>query len=51
MVRRFLIRHFCGWFLYGKMAAWLNGKTEGLFSFWVDVLGFWQQEGWVEKRF
>ena len=35
MLGRFAIEHFCCRFLYGKMAAYLNGEIEGLFSFWV----------------
>ena len=29
----FIIKHFCGGFLDGKMTAWLNGETKDLFSF------------------
>ena len=53
MVRRFAIRHLCSRFLDKKMAVWLNGETEDLFSFWVVlgcVRGFWQQEECIEKR-
>lgn len=35
MIIRFAVRNFCGGFLYEKMAAWVNGETEGLVSFWV----------------
>lgn len=31
----FAVRNFCGGFFNGKMVAWVNGETEGLFSFWV----------------
>ena len=32
MVERFSIRHSCDGILYGKMAAWKNAETKGLFS-------------------
>ena len=35
IVIRYAIRYFCGGFPNEKMTAWLNGETDGLFSFWV----------------
>lgn len=45
---RFAIKHLCDGFLYGEMAAWLNGNTEGLFYFCVR--GFWPPEESVKKN-
>ena len=38
MFERFAIRHFYGGFLYGKMAAWGNEKTENFFFFFGGPL-------------
>ena len=34
---KFAIKHLCDGFLYGEMVAWLNGNTECLFSFCLEV--------------
>ena len=49
MVERFVLRHFCGEFLDGKMTA----RLEIFFLFgWFPgrVRGLWQRKGCVEKR-
>lgn len=33
MVEKFPITDVCGWFLYGKMAVWLNEASECLFPY------------------
>ena len=35
MAGRFLVRHFCGSSLYGKMVAYKYVEDEGLLLFWV----------------